>query len=196
VILVHTLTDEEMVELNKLIADNLGEDLFLCQGPDGEPDISTYSDSFPPWAWLQHRDRCRQLLPELVLMAADEFEHFLTPLHEYVLYRMMGAWRDVAVDYAGDAENDEDRKRLADRAARLEYYLDEVFEDHDFNMGPMIAKAALDAPHVLVEMDINPEAFLELMPDDIRAEVEWTLAEAKLAVKAPAVDQPAGDAPA
>jgi hypothetical protein len=171
---------EDSFEFNHLIAEFLNEELTEVELPDGNLDFAIHADRFPSWPWLQHREKCDRVLPELALMAADTgFEHHLSPLYRFVLFKSVQQWEEVEREAAiGDDTEEHARDREA-RAERLQDLCDQAFEDIDFLNPGLIAKIAFEHAELQQELDIKVGDYLELMPDDVRGELETLLARAK-----------------
>lgn len=160
-------------EMNRLIASRIAQDLREVenQGGWGQADQRTY---FSPWSWLQHQDRCERALPELKLMAEDRFAHDLTPFLEYVLYQALDRWigRSGESGAANDGSNGDDQHRDANY---LDELMDVAFYSTDFLHTEEIATSVLEGTDYVPRLGIDPNQFLDLMPDDIRLRVEEVL---------------------
>jgi len=168
------LDPDEVKEFNELIAREIQADLTDAEGPTGY-DFTPWAHRFPEWTWLQRRERCDTVLPELALMVADGYEHDLSALHEFTLFRSLQDWREVAEDRASDAVTEQVQQEHNDHLELLEYFLSEAFEDEDFLTVHVFANAALRGGDLNKEFGVAIEDFFELMPADIRQSIEQML---------------------
>lgn len=159
---------EDWKRLNALIAGCLRKDL------------DTYADDmaglnqrrFPAWVLLQRPDKCERVVRELLLMAEDGYEHTLEPLHQYALLRTLQDALACEQDaLAGESDPKWMRKRQH-RAEDLDHLGEDSFCDHDFLQVEAIARDVLQDGPMCAHLGIDVRDFMELLPDDIRVEVE------------------------
>lgn len=165
---------ENWPRLNKLIHELLVDHWEDYRDRDRTPLLQM---RFPKWVVLQHPDRCERAYQELMLMAEDRFEHETGAIHDYALYQTLRGWVDILGDAIGGESDPKEAERLSGMLEDVDFLLEAAFHDTDFEMLPQLVEDLRRRGPLRAEMGVDLEDFLDLLPDDIRDEVERRLAE-------------------
>lgn len=168
------LDPKTLLRLNKVIVDELELDGVRPFDPL-EPFPKELRNRFPPWTLLQDPRLCERSLWELRLMAEDQYEHRLSRLQAYVLYRSIQEWQTVAQE---QMEMDEDDEIVEYRRNDLENAeaLEMAFSNNDFFYIYRFVTDFLNGGDLCIRMGVDLEDHLDLMPQDIRRLVEARMA--------------------
>lgn len=149
-------------------------ELFIssCEGLNWETFLQ---DIFPEFYLRKNPQRCKEIVIELFEMVRDDYKRdYLEPIYEYSFYHLIQWWLDVTdiemdqVIVANEIKTEDDQF-WAENINDIEGYLGYLFEDWDFLNLPEILQLYKQSPETVKFMfDIDLDAYVELMPDDIR----------------------------
>lgn len=149
-----------------------------------------YENLFPTVIYETRKEECDRAIKDIVLWCKDEFDHVLpTPLHEYALYSVFEYFKEIDEDYKkinkGKSSFFKEVKKIKrmedcdkleitfEDLQNIDFYMENYFEDHDFNYVPLLIDIAkfIGVEKVEKTYGIYFKSFAQLMPPDIEKEL-------------------------
>ncbi|WP_339272569.1 hypothetical protein NYE54_14210 [Paenibacillus sp. FSL K6-1330] len=157
--------------VNQRINDYL--DIYMTFYRDLGPEEG-FRSLFPPMIWIEDDEKCIKTMIELDVWTRDEYLHHLKPIHEFALYQVLCQTnnelteRGEVVQETHDEDITEDEYILSN-PDNIDFYLDILFQDHDFLWVADYLDEFFNNPINFVEnRDVDLDDYLDLMPTDIR----------------------------
>ena len=158
-------------DLNSALLVWFESDRIVPEEGDVDFDVQAFRERFPPWAWIQRREKCARALWELALMAGDEFPHELDPFHCFVLNRSLEDWMERERADLRMATNDADRSFSESELKELRTLQEAAFIDKTFVNPDALGAAVLSEPS---SSRWGPwlRDYYDLLPEDIAQTIE------------------------
>lgn len=176
-------TTRQLVEINRRLALMLDFEFALLDEMDNE----YINDYFPTYLCKEIPDKCRDVIEDLQEWTEDYYLHEMTCLHEYALYRVICNYSTVMDDIERDdgprfsiEKRDEFSKEelvLLDGLQTGDDFIDILFWDIDFVYLDKIVYLYQTDRSAFSSLGINIAYYKELMPKDIRMQIQAELEE-------------------
>lgn len=171
-------------------------DYYNCIKRDSEEVLEFLEDFFPSHLCREETQKCINVLHDLYEWTEDNYMHNLSSVHKHALSKIFEGYFNVKEDFENDRskgerniykfsiKNIEDYepyeievlRKINDRS----FYEEDLFDDLDFSYIEDIVHLYQTNKNAFRIMGVNLKNYLELMPKDIRKQIEFDLQNKEL----------------